>query len=114
VHTLVSRRGTGRHGSGPCAISLSQNLLLLLLLLLHGPLLCVIRRERGHCRIRLFVRQSLPDLRHLDQNRPPYTVWKCVRDVETLSRKATIALAWSFIVRCHSTASLLFARRPDC
>jgi hypothetical protein len=42
-------------------------------------------------------------LRHLDQNRPPYTVWKCVRDVETLSRKATIALAWSFIVRCHST-----------
>jgi hypothetical protein len=53
-------------------------------------------------------------LRHLDQNRPPYTVWKCVRDVETLSRKATIALAWSFIVRCHSTASLLFARRPDC
>src|SRR5262249_3863058 len=64
-----------------------------LLLLLHDRLLALDRPEQRRAGVRVLVRQSLPDLRHLQQHGPAFSSWKGMRDLQTFSRKATVACA---------------------
>ena len=70
-----------------------------LLLLLHDRLLALERPQQGRAAVGVLVRQALPDLRHLQQDGPTFSGRKGMRDLQTFSRKATIARAGGEIVR---------------